>query len=188
VRALRILAIVGLLVVAMIATLHAAFPPNETEAEGCADPFLSVRRPVLEALVAAHVLGRRDADHYLPTSSESGSCCEVLPGGERLPVCEQLVTREPVSRGLLWRVGRRITYRLAYLRDHDEQWRTVRLCYAMGPERFVAVERATADPDVAEVSGFVPDSARGYWIECSDVTGKYCWTNAWGSTEPFVGD
>lgn len=177
---------VGFALAVVVGILHVAFPPNETAEEGCADPFLFVRRPVLKALEALPLLGFR-AKRCLPSVGES-MVTEVLPTDERLPVCNMEVQREPVYRGLVWKVGRRITYRLRYFREHDEAWRAVRLCYAVGGERFVAAENTTPQPDLAEVSGFVPSEDRGFWVEYTDDKGEVHGLNGWGDTDPFWRD
>jgi len=177
---------VGFALALAVGVVHLAVPPNETAEEGCADPFLFVRRPVLKALEALPLLRFR-AKPYLPSVGES-MVTEVLPTGEKLPVCNMEVQREPVYRGLAWKVGRRITYRLRYFREHDEDWRAVRLCYVVGGERFVAGENTAPEANLAEVSGFVPSSDRGVWVEYTDGNGEVHGLNGWGHVDPFWRD
>ena len=113
---------------------------------------------------------------------------EGREAGEDLPVCEMEVRREPVYRGLAWPVGLRVSYRLTYFRAHDEVWRAVRLCYAVGDRRVIAAESATPGPEVAEVTGFVPSSARGAWVEYTDDKGEVHGLNGWGDIDPFWRD
>ncbi len=178
--------VVGFVLAFVVGVIHVAFPPNETVEEGSADLFLFVRRPVLKALEALPLVRFR-AKPYLPSVGES-MVTEVLPTGEKLPVCKMEVKREPVYRGLFWNVGRRISYRLGYLREHDEDWRAVRLCYAVGTERFVAAENTKPAPELAEVSGFVPSHARGVWVEYTDGKADVHSLNGWGNTDPFWRD
>lgn len=180
---------VGFVVAFVVGVIHVAVPPNESAEEGSADRFLFVRRPVIKALHAVGFLDQRSARSCLPSVSDQ-TTTEGLPTGEELPVCELEVNREPVYRGLLWKVGRRITYRLRYFREWRENWRAVRLCYAVSGRRFVAAENTTLEPggQLAEVSGFVPSSARGFWVEYTDDKGEVHGLNGWGDIDPFWPD
>jgi hypothetical protein len=179
---------VGLALVVGVGALHVAMPPNETAAEGAADPFLFVRGPVVKVLDAVGLLDWT-RESCLPSVSSAGTTFRVLPTGEKLPVCEQEVRREPVYRGLLLQVGRRITFRLKYFGEEwGAEWRTVRLCYAVGPRRFVAAESPSPDRQLAEVSGFVPNAARGTWVEFTDHKGDVHSLSAWGDFDPFWRD
>jgi len=172
-----------------VGVLHVVVPPNETAEDGSADPFLWARRPVVKTLEAVGLLDRGGARTYLPSVSDEGTTFRCLPTGERLLVCEVEVRREPVYRGLLLKVGRRISYRLRYFGEElGANWRTVRLCYAVGDRRVVAAENPSSDPQLAEVSGFVPCSARGSWVEFTDDKGDVHGLNGWGDIDPFWHD
>ncbi len=178
----------GLALVVCVGALHVAMPPNETAAEGAADPFLFVRRPVIKALDALGLLDWT-APSCLPSVSGHGTTFRVLPTGEELPVCEQEVRREPVYRGLFLQVGRRFSFRLKYFGEEwGANWRTVRLCYAVGPRRFVAAESPSPDRQLVDISGFVPSSARGTWVEFTDDKGDVHSLSAWGDFDPFWRD
>jgi hypothetical protein len=178
-----------LLALAVVAGgLHLAMAPNETAEEGSADPFLFARGPVLRALAAVGVVDRQSVDPCLPSVSLAGTTYRCLPTGEKEPVCAQEVRREPVYRGLLLNVGRRVTYRLQYFGEWRQRWWTARLCYVVGDRRFVAAENGTPDPHLVEVSGFVPSSARGHWVEYSDDRGGIHALNSWGDIDPFWSD
>jgi hypothetical protein len=142
---------------------YVAVPANETADEGPADPILWARRPIVRALKAAGVLkfDERFQNPYLPTPSER---------------------TEPVYRGLLWPVGYRITRQVT---DHNGcGMRSIRLCYAIGRNRYVAAENERP----GEVSGFVPLSARGYWTELTDDRGEVHSVTGRGDVDPFWRD
>ncbi|HEX5135980.1 MAG TPA: hypothetical protein VFY93_03330 [Planctomycetota bacterium] len=169
------------------ATLQVALPPNEAPADGPADRFLAVRRPVLRVLTAVGLVDERAARRYLP-SVDDQTTTEHRRTGEILPVCTRTLAREPVYRGALLPVGRRVTYRLAYFREHDEDWRSVRLCYAAHGKRVVAAESPAPEPSVADVSGFVPDASDGFWIEFTNGNGEVHGLDGWGRIDPFWPD
>jgi len=143
--------------------------------------------PVLRALTAVGLLDERTARRYLP-SVDDQPVTEHRPDGETLPVCTRTLAREPVYRGALLRVGRRITYRLAYFREHDEDWRSVRLCYAAGGKRVVAGKNPAPEPRVADVAGFVPETSDGFWVEYTDGHGEVHGLDGWGRIDPFFPD
>lgn len=176
---------IGLALALGTAILHLAMPPNETAADGPADPFLLVRRRVMSVLGAIGVLDP-EATSWLPSES-GGTMWKRLPTGVDVLWCDHVVEREPVFRGPFWQVGRRITHRVRYFGERDALG-AVRLYYVVGDRRCLAAESMAPTADVVEVSGFVPDSARGNWIEVTDAERKMRWIEASGRTEPFVGD
>jgi hypothetical protein len=170
-----------------IAVAYLVVPANEIAAEGPADPLLSIRRPVIKALIWAGILSGPglffDRFPYLPTRggyewSKPGSAGEYIPTGK------VEVTKEPVYRGLLWPVGHRITYCRTTPAAGDG-YCAVRLCYVEGSRTVVAAESPYAGPDArrSEVSGFVPSSARGFWVDCANDKGDVR-TDAWGDCDP----
>jgi len=183
--------VVGFLLALALAVgvLYVAAPANETAEDGLADSILWLRRPVIRALVRAGIVegpGLFGGHPWLPTvggleTSKDG------PAGEQILTSEMRIEIEPVYRGLLWPVGDRITCRQTLFDDFHETWRSLRLCYAVGAERFVAAETRTPETagQPAEVSGFIPRSARGYWVERSDETGEMQWMDGWGETDPL---
>lgn len=179
----------GLVVAVAVGVLYLAVQSNKTAEQGPADPILSVRRPIIKALIWAGIVegpGWFSGHPYLPTVGGSDTS-EKGPAGEDIP-SEMRIEMEPVYRGLLWPVGDRVTYRLRLLGEYRETWRAVRLCYNIDGQRFVAAEDATPDPggQLAEVSGYVPRSARGYWVERTDDKGELRY-DGWGDTVPFTG-
>lgn len=187
----RALGAIGIALVLLVAVLYVTVPSNMTPEEGRADPVLFARRPAIKLLGAVGLLkfDGRFPNPYLPTAVGT-TTSEKLPTGEVLSISNTKTEHEPVYRGLLWPVGSRVAYRLRLFGEHRESWRAVRLCYAVGGQRFVAAEKTALEPggQLAEVSGFVPLSARGYWIEYTDEKGEVHALNGWGDTEPFWRD
>lgn len=186
----RWLVVVGLVFAAAVGVLYVAVPPNETADEGRPDPILRARRPVIRALRAVGVLkfDERLPNPYLPTGS--GSSVFKGDSADGVVTHQMKSKHQPVYRGLLWPVGARVTYSLQLFGEHRESWRAVRLCYVVDGQRFVAAENGTPEPggQLAEVSGFVPLSARGWWIEHTDERGDVHSLNGWGDADPFWRD
>jgi len=173
---------IGLALATGIAYL--AVPAHETAEQGPADPILFLRRPVLRFLCWAKPGWFRERP-YLPWTS-------VMQGFDRghvLMVSDE-IERQPVYRGLFWRVGARMTYRLRHFGEHHEVLRALRLCYAEGDRRFVAGENRSPDPDgqLDEVTGLVPCSARAHWVEGTDEKGDVRCISAWGDYDPSLLD
>ena len=187
----RTLVAIGVALALLVAVLHVTVPPNMTPEEGRADPVLFARRPTIKLLSAVGLLkfDERLPNAYLPTAWGT-TTSQKLPTGERLSVSTTKTEHEPVYRGLFWPVGSCVTYRLRLFGEHRESWCAVRLCYAVGGQRFVAAENMALEPggQLAAVSGFVPRSARGYWIEHTDEKGEVHALNGWGDTDPFWRD
>lgn len=188
----RWLVVVALVLAAVVGVLYLLVPANKTAADGPADPIRSLRRPIVKALIWAGIVegpGWFGGHPYLPTVGGSDTS-EKDPAGEDIPTSQMRIEMEPVYRGLLWPIGDRITYRLKLFGDYREIWRAVRLCYNLDGERFVAAENATPDPggQLAEVSGYVPRSARGYWIERTDDKGEIHAIDGWGDTDTHSRD
>lgn len=165
---------------------YVAVPANETADEGSADPALALRDPVLRFLCRAKpdwFSGRS----CLPSSSVVQGF-KTGPAGEEIPMVSDEIKREPVYRGLFWRVGARMTYRLTHFGDHKEVWRALRLCYSKGDRAFVAGENCSPDPkgQLDEVTGFVPRGARAHWVEGTDEKGDVQCISAWGDYDPSL--
>jgi hypothetical protein len=181
-------AVIAVALALVTGVLHVAVPPNETAEEGAADPILFLRRPVLRFLCWATPGWFRERP-YLPWDSVVQGF-ERGPGGEDVLMVSDEIEREPVYRGLFWRVGARMTYRLRHFGEHHEVWRALRLCYAEGDRKFVAGEDRTPDPDgqLDEVTGFVPGAARAHWVEGTDERGDVRCISAWGDYDPALLD
>jgi hypothetical protein len=159
--------LLGSILAITVATLvlYVALPANETADEGPADPILGIRRPVVRALDA---LGILKFDERFP------NCYLPCPGWE------------PVYRGLFRPVGWRITWRVT---DHnDVGMRSVRLCYAVGSERFVAATNDRPEGRSVDITGFIPLDARGIWTEMTSVDGRILSVNGSGDVDPFWRD
>jgi len=182
------MAILGLVLAAPVGVMYLAVPPNEKPEDGPADPIPGLRRPVLVALRAMGIVDR-------PARCFSGSeSWKEGPDGERLRLCKMEIEREPVYRGIFWRVGSRITYRKTYSDDLRCEWQALRLCYTEGGKKFVAGEGTVKNGMLAQggqcnsVHGYVPRSARGYWVEGVDEQGKVHCQDGWGYFEKFWRD
>lgn len=160
---------VGLALAIATGILYFAVPANETVEQGPADPLLWARRPLIRTLKAAGLLkfDERFPNPYLPSAS---------------------ARTEPVYRGLLWPVGLRVTRRVRLYEGDPGSLRSIRLCYAVGGERFVAAENDKPGERSGEVSGFVPRSARGYWTERTDEKGEVHAVWGCGDVDPFWRD
>jgi len=145
--------------------LYFAVPANRMAEDGPADPILGVRRPVVRALQAVGILkfDERFPNPYLPTCSW-----------------------QPVYRGVFWPVGWRVTKRVTDY--NDVGMRSARLCYAVGSERFVAVENENAEGPSVDLTGFVPLSARGVWTEITGADGRVRCVQGSGHVDPFWRD
>ncbi len=189
--AAKVLVVTGIAVALLVAVLYVAVPPNTTPEQGSADPILFARRPVFKLLGAVGLIkfDERLPNPYLP-AARSTTTWEELPTGQRLLTSRTETKHEPAYRGLFWPVGRRVTYSLEFFGELRESWRTVRLCYAVGGQRFVAAENAALQPggQLAQVSGFVPRTARCYWVEQTNEEGEVHSLEGWGDTDPFWRD
>ena len=187
--------VLAVTVAVVVGVLYVGLPPNETVEEGAADPFLSVRRPVLRFLRSAGLIPDSHffGDPYLPSRYTTTTSTEG-PDGERLRTSRMERDVEHVYQGAFWIVGSRITYRTM---DFVEPWSTrrmLRLCYAREGQRFVAGEgtrqNGLLDPGGrrGEVGGFVPRRATGYWVEEVGENGNVRTLNSWGDIGPFWRD
>lgn len=174
---------------AIVGVLYVVVPPNETSAEGRADPILFLRRPVVRALIWTGALKGPglfvDRYPHLPTTGGyEWSGPKTDPRGEDVQDGKVEVLKEPVYRGLLWLVGHRITYRRIQ-HGAPDGYCVIRLGYVAGSRRVVAAENPSPDPAAprSEVSGFVPLAARGFWVECSDGKGNTR-SDEWGDCDP----
>jgi hypothetical protein len=181
-RFARILAVaVGALVV-LVGALYVAVPPNVGVDDGAADPILFLRRPVfrvLDAIGVVHVSARRP-NRYLP-SRFGVTAHEELASGERRLISKEAWRNEPVYRGLFWSVGSRVTYRIRFPGSDPESREALRLCYLSGGRRSVAAQ-VRWDAASAEVTGFVPAAASGYWVEQVGRDGRAEPLAGWGDT------
>lgn len=189
----KALAIVVLGAALAMGVMYVALPPNEME--GPADPYLSVRSPVLRFLRSIGVVGGGGFfwSPYLPSRSGS-EICETNTDGEEILLYKMEIDSVPVYRGAFWKVGTRITYRTT---QYVEPWSTrriIRLCYAKDGERFLAgegtIENGLVDPAGrrAEVRGFLPSGRDGFWIEEVDENGDVSTPHAWGDIGSFWRD
>jgi len=178
-----------------VGVLFVAVPPNETPEDGPADPILGLRRSVLVVLQAAGIVDGPGwfSGGYLPNGMGS-EIHEDGPNGERTLLYRMRIEREPVYRGLFWCVGHRIAYRTTEFDDERNHWQVLRLCYTEDGEKFVAgegtLENGMLDPDGRDhtVRGYVPCSARGYWVEAVDQKGDVHSQHGWGDTAKFWRD
>ena len=188
----KALAIVVVGVALAVGVLFLALPPNKATEDGAADPYLSVRRPVLRFLRSVRLVPPSHffGDPYLPTRGGSETSTEG-PDGERLPTGRMERDIEPVYRGAFWKVGSRVTYRTMEFVEPWSTRRMLRLCYAEDGKRFVAgegtIENGLIDPrgQRGEVRGFVPRQATGYWIEEVGENGDVRTLDSWGDIGPF---
>ena len=183
-------AILAFVLAAFVGLLYLAVPPNEMPEEGLADPFISVRRPVLAFLRAVGIVHGPTffTGWYLPTAGGS----KIWDGGSNgTLLCKMEIAREPVYRGIFWLVGYRITYRKTHFDDERSEWQVLRLCYSENGRKFVAgegtVENGMLDPGGQHntVRGYVPRSASGYWVEGVDKHGDVHSQDAWGNVRKF---
>lgn len=182
-------AIVAFVLAAPVGVLYVAVPPNETPQEGPADPILGLRRTVLLTLQATGLVhGPTFFDGwYLPTVGGS----EIRDGGvdeEGALLWRMEIEREPVYRGVFWRVGYRITYRTTEFGDERNHWQVLRLCYAEDGRRFVAGEGTLEKGRDHLVKGYVPCSADGYWVEAVDKRGDVHSQHGWGDVREYWRD
>ena len=184
----KALAIVVLGAALAMGIMYVVFPANQVE--GPADPYLSVRRPVLRFLSSVGLAP--GADRYLPSVGKGGTTISKR-GQDGEDVLLQRTERdsEPVYRGAFWKVGSRVTYRTVQFVEPWSTRRVLRLCYARDGKRFVAgegtIENGLVDPAGrhAEVRGFVPGRRDGYWIEEVDENGDLHGVCGWGRIDPF---
>jgi hypothetical protein len=143
-------------------SLYVALPPNETAAQGPADPIRKVRRPVVRFL---RKLGIGEGERF-----------DVWHRYRQVASSEY--RRAPVYRGLFWRVGDRVS-----LRYSEDAGRVVRLCYVERGRTLVAAEAAGG-----EVSGFIPREATAFWTETTDGNGTVHTIDGWGDVAGFCPD
>lgn len=180
-------AILAFVLAAPVGVLYLAVPPNETAEEGPADPIRGLRRPVLVALRA---LGLVDP----PGGWFCGSEVYDGEGDDSVLLFRMELDKEPVYRGLFFRVGHRVAYKTTDFTDERDHWQVLRLCYAVSGKKFVAGEgtpqNGMVDPDGRNhsVRGYVPCSADGFWVEGVDQNGKLRTPHAWGHVEEFWRD
>ena len=184
--------VVAVAIAVVVGVLYVAVPPNRTAQEGPPDPILSVRRPVIKALIWAGIVegpGWFGGHPYLPTIGGSEGFEPTTSANEQGPPAWRMeIEMEPVYRGIFWPVGDRITYRRRLFGENRESWRSIRLCYAEGDREHVAGTNDAPEPQLAEVTGYVPRSARGYWVESTDDKGVVHSMDGWGDTDPFFDD
>lgn len=177
---LRTLVVIAVVAMTVAGGLYVALPGNLAAADGPADPIRCLRRPVMRVLRKLGLAagdqhhthtewGRKDADGRFDRD-----------GGMDLH-------RETVYRGLFWPVGQRVT--CSYFGEEPRAWRALRLCYAMDGQRFVAGERTIENGlhqcGYAEVRGFIPCGATGFWTEETDGSGGVHGLDGSGEVDPF---
>ena len=184
----KALAIVVIGAALAVGVMYVVFPANEME--GPADPYLSVRRPVLKFLQSVGLAP--GAHRYLPAGSEGGiTTWETRPDGEQILTSRTGLRTEPVFRGAFWKIGTRMTYRTEQFIEPWSKRRIIRLCYTKDGQRFVAgegtIENGLIDPAGrhAEVRGFLPSGRDGFWIEEVYENGDVQGRDAWGHCDPF---
>jgi hypothetical protein len=151
--------------------LYFAFPANETEADGPADPILNARRDALGVLRKIGLVRKRfflEHDPWLPSAYGSRWMDE-----EKRVTARVSRVSEPVYRGLFWRVGERVSVRMEEFREPYRDMRVLRLGYVADGRRFIAGEsRFEAGARAFEVTGFVPAGTEGYFAEEVDAAGE----------------
>ena len=165
------------IVIAMVVCWF-ALPPAIDAKDGAADPILSVRRPFMKTLyrlgVPRSFIG---PDDWIPseTSTESWSSDTKNSTFESATDSTQTTLQsEPVYRGALWRVGRRVTIVLN-LKGPDADPPVALTLWSDGDAGQVEIAKggaATVDAVTGvrrlEISGFVPSSARNFgWSRVS---------------------
>jgi len=173
---LKFLVVAVVVASAGVALLYVVLPGNQAATDGPADPILKLRRPVLRVLRWAGVdhsgAGLFWFDSYLP----SGNCSEwSSPGSDGTPHVTARLSRslEPVYRGLLWRIGDRVTIRMQEFEEPENDVRSLRLGYVRDGEVFTAGEsHFGSNTRDRQVTGYVPGDADGWFAVETDAQGN----------------
>ncbi len=180
---------IGLWILAATAGfLYAVVGPNPALEDGDADPILAVRRPIVRILNGLGVLkaNRRYNNRQLP-SGRRATVRKETASGEYEEIFASRWTCEPVFRGLFWCVGYRVSFWVEDPAQEDPR-RALRLCYQHDKTCVRVAESACPrrSDGAWVVSGFVPDTASGYWVEWKRSNGETDPIESWGDTDAFV--
>lgn len=169
---LRWLGRIGIAIAVTLVVLWFALPPAIDPRSGEADPLLGVRRPVMKALYALGIPHPIDGpDDWMPSELVQGSW--PGPGSARSIESRHVTLRsEPVYRGGVWRVGRRVAIRIERTGPTPDPVVDLVLWSETGDVRTELARGGPATTDAAtgvrrvEVRGFVDaDAERFGWVE-----------------------